>query len=556
MSTAKLKDFISKPLGILTIILMFAFLVRIAGINYGLPLWVYDDEPPFTLSALKMIQLKSLIPALHMEDFAGILYYPPYLSYLYMPFFSVLVGLKYLSFGGDMGQFADYLGGDLSGFFLIARFLNVLIGVASVWLIYRIAKSIFNSERAGLIASFLTATSLYQILMSSNGRHWLAVSFFILLGLFFLTNRNFSFKKRYGLAILTMGAGLGVSPIIGLLGPMIIYWYLFYDRKPLKDFFGEKYFYFIIVAFLILAALPAILYPAAFGFRGDLTAKSAKTILGAAESPFLFAEPVALSEPILTLFAVGGLVYLLFKRRSIFWPFLLFIYTYSISFYMFFRYEHRFAILFVPIFAILAAGILDIILSALKNKVLKAVLLLILVAPLVFSVRLGYLMFRDDSRILAINWARENIPAGAKVITYARAGRIPSDKESIGEQRLLDPSSLRKVDIAEEKFGTADGISFHALNLYLVNNPEFFNNLEKYVSKNKYQYLIATKEDLRKRPEIFSHFQNLMDKSELVKYFEGSKIEYSPSMSQIWGSPLYLFGIKELGPATGIYKLK
>ncbi|MEK9170042.1 MAG: hypothetical protein AAB674_00130, partial [Patescibacteria group bacterium] len=91
---------IFQPKLILVYILIFSFLVRLAGIGYGLPLWLIDDEPPFTLAALKMIQLKTLLPAFHMEEFKAFLYYPPYLSYLYLLPFSILLGVKYLFFSG------------------------------------------------------------------------------------------------------------------------------------------------------------------------------------------------------------------------------------------------------------------------------------------------------------------------------------------------------------------------------------------------------------------------------------------------------------------------
>ena len=72
-------------------ILALAALLRIAGIGHGLPLFVVDDEPPFVLAALKMLELKTLLPAAHTE-FQDFLYYPPYLAYLLLPFFAFVSG--------------------------------------------------------------------------------------------------------------------------------------------------------------------------------------------------------------------------------------------------------------------------------------------------------------------------------------------------------------------------------------------------------------------------------------------------------------------------------
>ncbi len=69
-----------------------AFLLRVAGISYGLPLTLIADEPPFILGALQMLQSHTLVPSLHPELFKNILYYPPYLSYLYVLPFAAIAG--------------------------------------------------------------------------------------------------------------------------------------------------------------------------------------------------------------------------------------------------------------------------------------------------------------------------------------------------------------------------------------------------------------------------------------------------------------------------------
>src|SRR3989344_4381755 len=122
---------------ILFMILVFAFAVRVAGVGYGLPLWLISDEPPFTLGALKMIELKTLIPKFHLGEFSSVLYYPPYISYFLLPVFSGILALKYLSFDGGRLSFINYIGADLSDYFLATRFLNILLAVFSIYLIYR-----------------------------------------------------------------------------------------------------------------------------------------------------------------------------------------------------------------------------------------------------------------------------------------------------------------------------------------------------------------------------------------------------------------------------------
>lgn len=535
-------------------ILIFTFLIRVVGINYGLPLWLIDDEPPFTLAALKMLQLKTLLPAAHLEEFKTILYYPPYLSYLYFVPFSILLGIKYLFFSGSREQFVYYLTSDLSPFFLIARFLNVLMGVLSVYSVYQIGKKLFKQEVVGLATAFFLATSLFHILMSSNGRHWLPVSFFTVLVLWILS-LDWEFRKKYFTAILIAGFGIGVSFINALLLILIAGWYLFYEKRSLTPLLKEKYFYVSLSVFAVLAVLPAILYPQSFGFRGDVTFQETKSVLGIIASPFLFLKPIALSDPILVGFAVLGLLFLFLCKRNLFWPFFTFIYAYSAIFYLFFRYEHRFTLTIFSILALLAGIGFFSLHEKIRGDIPKKAFLLILIPILVFSLRLGYLMRKNDSRTLLREWTEQNLPADSRILVFARLARLPSTQAAIREQELLDPASLRRVDDSERNFSFPEKKYFHALNLHNVINKEFYDTIEKYAKKNGYQYIFLGSTDPREFDRL-NKLQKLADKGKLLKSFGEFQEIYSPSIGQLLGSPLGLFKLKEFGPPVAIYKLQ
>src|SRR6267154_1616766 len=99
-------------------VVMLAFLLRIAGILYGLPLMLVNDEGSLVLGALKMIEVKTVIPALHPDLFDSILYYPPYLCYLYHLPFVVILGVKFLFWHGSAALFSAHVLSDLSAFFI------------------------------------------------------------------------------------------------------------------------------------------------------------------------------------------------------------------------------------------------------------------------------------------------------------------------------------------------------------------------------------------------------------------------------------------------------
>jgi hypothetical protein len=542
---------------LLLLILIFAVAVRIAGVGYGLPLWLIDDEPAFALAALKMIQLKTVFPAAHFEEFKSVLYYPPYLSYFYLPFFAVLLGIKYLFYAGT--QFADYLGADLSGFFIIVRVLHVILASVSIWLVYRTGKTIFKDAMAGLGAAFLLATSLLHIALSPNGRHWLPVSFIMALGLFILTRENWSYRRRYFLTVFVAGLGMGVSVMSGFLGLLMVLHYLFIERRGIAALFKDWFSYAILLLFGFLAWLPKWLYPGSYGFGVDVTAGEAKALLGAILAPFLFLKPILISEPALMILALFGLLAAFRYARSWFWVSILFAGFYSLAFYQFFRFEHRFVLGLFPLLAILAGGGFAAIFKYLNIEKFEYTRYLLLVIVIVFQVlvsaRLGYLMYRGDSRELAREWAEANIPAGEKIIVNARLTRVAALPAATEEQKNIQENSLRRADVSEAALGGSPFYkSFHALNLFTVTDGDFYEDFEDYIKGNKYQYLILSLEDFQKNEARQARWRKLADNGQELAVFGASDKVYSLTGGYFGGVP-GLFRISQFGPPVGIYKL-
>lgn len=531
-------------------ILAFAFLIRIAGASYGLPLWLVDDEPPFVLAALKMLQLKTLLPVSHLADFKTVLYYPPYLSYLYLPFFILLVGINFLFYDGPSALFASYLLTDLSWFYIVARTINVILATASIFLIYKIAENIFKTKTAALFAAFFAATSLIHIALSMISRHWMSVFFFTALVLYWLSHQNLSEKKRYFLAVLTAGLGVGFAIINVLLAALIVLWYLVYEEKPVMGVLKEKFYYWLIALFAALATLPYMLYTASLGFRADTTEKAAKTILGALMSPFYFAKTIAISEFVLILFAILGLVFVFKRNRNAFFTFAAFIYAYSIIFYFVFRFEPRFFTGLLPFYVVLAGYGFYEVRERLSSTILQKIPLLILLLPVVFVLRLDWLAIQNDSRALARDLAEKNLPAGSKIMVLARLTRFSTIASAVEEQKSIDPSSVRRVDLADAELGKQN---FHALNLFDAGNHEFYENVETYIKQNSYEYIV-----IQPTYKNGQYFKNVLARSEPLAAFGNKNYERDPSVaeSQFLGSPLNLFKINELGPEIKIYKIK
>lgn len=543
-------------LGVIT----FAFIIRFVGIKYGLPLWLIGDEPPFTTATLKMIELKNLLPVLDSTAFESTLYFPPYLSYIYLIPFTILLGIKYLLFdiGGNMIVFKNYIVSDLSHFFILARIISVMFGTATVWLIYKTAKNIFQKEWVALFSAFFLATSTLHIYLSSVARDWVPALFFFVLVMWILSNPNISFKRKYILGAIISGFTFGISLISAFSMLFMLFWYLFYEKNNFFKVFKEKTLYISLFIFLALSAISVAIYP--FGFHlsaGDGNSLMAsKSLIGYISNFAVFLKPIFISEPILMTLAVIGAIFSFKNFRNYFLTGIIFIFSYITIYYIAFWHEQRFTIYFFPIISIFAGYGLYVIGKKISNKAIaKALVIIILLIPLTTSIRLEWLILRNDSRIQAREWVEKNIEAGSKILIYAEMTRLASIKESYLEQKSVDSKSLRKVDEAEASFDKNPHkyTQFHALNLYDIVNDDLYENLAKYAKTNNYQYFVLDPfyriDDKKKKG-----FSDIIKSSTFIKSFGQPKEDYLLRDGD-FGDPIGLFKLESFGPLIKVYKL-
>lgn len=549
-----IKKVIKHPL---SYILLFAFLIRIVMIKYGLPFWLYNDEPPFILTTLKMFQLKTLLPVLHEADFKPFMYYPPYISYLFIPFFLISIGISYLGFDGSLGELQSVLASDPSIFFLTARFVVILISLLTIYLIYKITQSLTKSTSASLYSAVLSSTSIMFVSLSITGKHWVPILFFYTLCLYLLTRTNWSIKKRYILSAITIGIGTGVSTVVILFSVVIFLWYVIYDKVSIKESLTSLLMYKLGFIVAILSIIPVLLYPASLGFVPDTTLHGGKTLLGLLTSPFIFPFPFIATEPVLVFLSLIGLCFGFKKYKPFFATSIIFTVFYCMIFYEFFRFEYRFLLPLILFLIISSAIGIDEIRNKFPSKYSKVFIYLILLIPTLFTIRLAYLGYTNDSRIKAKEWLNENVPAGEKVIVYANLMRIANNKKGILEQGFIDKRSLRTND--KNTLSIRDGLikekTFHALNLYTVENDNFYKMIDVYAKKNGYKYLIFSKIDFLDKPEQFEYVKNLTKDAKLIVSYGNNESNYSLSKTEIGPSLLPFFKIKEFGPEVEIYKL-
>ena len=537
---------------ILIIILAASFWVRIFGINYGLPLWVVPDEPGSVFGALKMIELKSLIPANHIGEFLNVLYYPPFISYLYIIPFSFLLGLKFLFAGVSITEFKDFVMLDLSWFFIIARLFSVIIGTTTVWLVYKISKNIFEKEAPSLLSAGFLSLALLHVSFSHWTRHWVWATFLLTLIIYLLSKKDFSPKKKYLLSSLIAGIGMGINYQIGLSTFFMIFWFFFYDKLQFRKILKERWPYAAIGAFLGLFILTLYLYPATTGAR-DLFADGKISFL---DGFIFYFKNLLKTEPTFLLFAIVGYVISYYYHKKFFYTFSSFVIFYIALFDLIYLNNGRYILMLYPVFAIVAGygafKAYEIASSNIKPYVFSLIsITFVFMAANV--IKFDYLLVKNDTRKQTLDWAMKNLPEGSKVIVAAPLTRFPSTFDAIKEQESIDAFSLRNIDRAETGIdqNKRKGKKFHALNLYTVRESWFAKNLENYIKKEKYQYFIYNPVLLEKKNIPLS----LYSQGTTLKTFKGFDDEKLDMVEDNGGGIKNIYNLKNSGPTIIVKKL-
>ena len=526
-------------------ILILAFSLRVVGVGHGLPLLVVDDEPPFVFAALKMLELKTIIPAFHNE-FKNFLYYPPYLAYVLLPFFAILTGFLFFKYG-SLDLLKTAVAADPSIFFLVARLITVAFGVLSMYFIYRFARNIWKTEAPALWAAFFSATSLLAISLSSVARHWTAVLFIFSLMLFFLSHPAWTARRRYGLSLCTVGIGFGVSTISAAALPLMALWFFFCERDESRWELLRKFWLPVVIVLGLFYKLPLLLYPMSMGFKAETILKI-PSVLDVLTAPFVFGYRFAVSEPIFALAVFAGLWIAFRNYKRFFCLSVCFAYAYSLLFLIMFRFEARFLLPLIPLIAALAG----LAFSRIRTRVsIPAAVLIVFL-----SARLAMLAWGGDTREQARAWVEAHILEKSHIATYGKGLRLPKTKEAFAEQAVLDASSIRGADRADESLSesTRSARRYHTLNLYALQNEKLWSGITEYLARNNYQFLSVSEDD--GDDSRVKKLKKTGDTGSLMQAFSGSYTEgVRYTDGDFSGGFSALFRIRALGPNVILYTL-
>ncbi len=560
---------------LLILILAFAFLFRLTGVNHGLPQDFFGDELVHINAAFNLLEQRTLRANF---DFA---YVPPLLSYILAPIFGFCGVIGILI--GKFQNILDYKNFVLLnwGYFLIfSRIIAAIFGTATIYFLFLLAKKLFNSKIALAASIFLTFDYLH-FHESSHGQFWALATFFIVAGAYFIYQLYQSGEKKYYFwSALMIGLGFGAGYV-----PLILFpWFLaahFLNTKADKKFQKKLLDKKIIVSTLLIVVLVGffIFVNPYYSFYRQF-GRTISTILDffGYKTGFSIVNPTLYQTNFLgnlkevitwlwynnfLLFISGilGIFVLLWQKKFDFKNCLIIglplVYLFGLAF-AFGSLRARYILPAIPFFVIISIYffyyLADKIFRPAKYKNLIFILFVVLMISYSAYMSIFYAqkLLRPNTRIQAIDWIYQNIPTGSRIILDVPRVWLNESKEGIEFLKENNPQwfNARKkylLTINEDQYPKPN---------YFIYNLSYLNLEKLNFEKIKADYYIHVILDDPKRELIYS---SLLNKELIAKFYPREKFDDAirdpadGSMSKLFTT---LRSIDYLGPYVEIYKLK
>lgn len=499
-------------------ILLSGFVVRLIGVQFGLPDLTHADEPMMIHHAVSYVS----------GDFNPHYFkLPPLLSYLLFGGYGI-----YFVFGALLGvfnslrAFEELFLSDPTSFYLMGRLLfGVFLGTASIYVIYKLVMRILNNAQVALLSSFFFAFSFLHVIHSHYVYHDIPMVFFILLTVRKSVDLYREPKlSHYLWAAFFGGIAAGFKYNAALLSFSIFLAHLLKEEKySFRVIFLDKKLYLAAGVMILTYVLTNPFSVISFS---EFARELGEQFAAEDRFPFFYHLSYSLAEgigkPLFILSLTGLLMFLLQHGKTG-----VVLFSFPMIFYVFCLYvsqpHERYMLPVVPFLSISAAWAVFVIVRAVKTRYLLAALV---VAPtLIKSIYVDSLLLRKDTRTQARGWIEENVPKGSPIALdhtffLPRLLHHPEQlKEKLRETH--SPLQKRRVEALLEKSETKP--SFHLFYLmmpgdsgeqFLFSRPTLPKQW-KALKEKGVQYLV-----LHRREEDFSDFYlNLNNYAMLLKTF-------------------------------------
>lgn len=555
----------------LIVILIFGFVLRVWGINFGLPYQFHQDEPIVVNHALAY-GTGDLNP-----HFFAI---PPFSSY-----FLFLIYVSYFLIGKVFGLFLtsnDFVlafFNNPSTFYILGRlFLGVIPGTLCIFFTYRLYRNIFPSKYGALFASAIIAFSFLNV----SDSHYIYTDMLMLLSVILTMLRIFSMyknptMKNYILSAAMIGIAASVKYNAAILAVPFIVSHLIITAENKEKIINKK----IIFAFIFIPALFFITNPfAALDFKFFIN--SVLNQAGASGYTGLFHHmKYSLFQGlgfIVVALGLSGFFLTLVKERRTF----LLLYSFPVVFYLHLIFLSqsfaRYALPLIPFFAVASGWFLfEYLLRRAAYNFIKIIIIifsfLLFVPMVVKAIYIDKLFTSEDTRIESANWIKKHLMLDARIAvdnTFFRPAieqnlkQIEQKYELIGRQQGLSKIKSKKINMML-KLRKSPGYYIY----FLSNNPQaqgqFFStapainfDINK-LKQNNIKYVVVNYAIRNKDAENF--YSQLKENSELLASFSPYKdnsIRLSYDAIATTSMPILFREIesrRKNGPALEIYRL-
>ena len=541
------------------IIFFLIFCLRLYGIDYGFPFFLVSDEEEVVVSALKMLQLKSIIPILNPVQM-DMLIYPPFLPIITL--FGILpcVLFLYIKSGfPEMIQFRDICLDNIEVLYLGARIVNICFNLLILYLIYKICRLLFNSKRIATLSVIFLATDFTFNFTGHFVRHWNLSTLLIWITIFFSFKMFYSNRFRnYLYPSISGGVGFGVSYVFGGAG-FLFFTILHFIKYKIHNI---KKIVFSLTIFVLFAFTSILIHPYPLlrlieNKENNVTALYVnKNFL---DTIFFYLENLFFINPILLLLTFLSIIYCCCKKIYITQIFIFssIIIMFIILLHLTVHSEVRYLMPIIPSLVIISSIGLNEILKKKKYLFQISIITFLLIYPFISSIYSSFLLSQNDTRIQALNWIKTNAPSNAKIangmknINLTGAQDRYKTDDSYSEGNLI---GIKKNKL-KEKF------LFTNISKKFVDTNHNLNLLESLIT-NQYDYvLISYKYKHNKHYRLSKKFyKGLNNKFILVQKIESSFSDVSvPDLqsTERFKFPIYkIFSFKSFGPTVEIYKLK
>ena len=495
---------------ILIIIIAIGFTLRFIGIGYGLPQPYHPDEKQVMSKASRIIagDLNPhffIWPTLYMYLIAIFYKFSYWLIWLLQYFFGFIHPLKRLYLLIHSNIITSY------HYYLISRGISIIFGTITIPVTYLIGKEL-SSKKAGLIAALFIALAYYPVLYSHLGIISTTMVCLTLLSFYFAIKMYQTGRFKYYFEASIIG-GLAIAAKYNaaiIIIPIFLAHLFLFLKNSYK--FNRKFYLraiiiilFVLIGFFIGCPYSLINYEK---FTKDISwvVESQKGL----QNTSIYFKGIQSSSwamdfkflwegmgPFLLILSLAGIILSLFKRK---YPYLLLL-SFPLCYFLMASQSKtpvpRYTLIIYP-FLLLLASMFIIFLNKYFRSFPKAFLIgIIIVAlsiPFYHVIKLDYYLCQKDTRQLALEWIRKNMPQGSKV-AYEFFGPDPSILEGIVTYRQfsLGDNTFKYYQDRKIDYFISDSLT---RNIYFKAGEKYFpTHIEFYLLLNKRCKLIKKYEN-------------------------------------------------------------